>query len=471
MAGVDRSLNGPPFRNFINDGYVMTNAISSLETAAVRATATTCQRSIASGSARQRSARFASTGRCGLTIFEVLISMAVATIGFFGVIVLIPVATRQARVGLDTDAAAALGRGAVEEFKIRGMHNPGNWMFWNYDNQANLYQLRPFQGTLGANDAICIDPEFLAANINDSPALTRVFPFRNDKNVKAELPQNVPRMRRLSISLFPGWSSNLPRWQNGNVVNGRAMQAIFNLSQEIFTTSDDLVFDDRTDKTYPTVQQFAVESPDVVQNNNPPQLLKRASLGGLSWFAMITPKLSTNGQRISDEYLLSIVVVQRRDLLRDEFDRSERVCGVVEFDGFSRIKTAYGGGELNLLAGTGWGDPSDLEVAENQWIMLSQRFVVPEVTGGGGPTAPALKEEVLINQYRWYRVTNVGDVEPISGTRRITVTGPDWIAGRDPQNPNNVNEVAATYATIIPGVVAVYEKSIQLEDTSVWTRR
>ena len=52
--------------------------------------------------------------RLGVSIIEVLISMAVATIGVFGVMALIPFAVNQSQKGLDNDLANAFGRNAIE---------------------------------------------------------------------------------------------------------------------------------------------------------------------------------------------------------------------------------------------------------------------------------------------------------------------------------------------------------------------
>ena len=56
--------------------------------------------------------------RDGVTIIEVLTSMAVATIGVFGVMVMIPFAVKQSQSGLDSDAANSLGRNTVEELEM-----------------------------------------------------------------------------------------------------------------------------------------------------------------------------------------------------------------------------------------------------------------------------------------------------------------------------------------------------------------
>ena len=59
--------------------------------------------------------------RDGISIIEVLTSMAVATIGVFGIMVMIPFAVKQSQLGLDSDAANSIGRNAVEEMQINGL--------------------------------------------------------------------------------------------------------------------------------------------------------------------------------------------------------------------------------------------------------------------------------------------------------------------------------------------------------------
>ena len=58
--------------------------------------------------------------RDGISIIEVLTAMAVATIGVFGVMVLIPFAVKQSQSGLDNDSANVLGRNVIEELETNG---------------------------------------------------------------------------------------------------------------------------------------------------------------------------------------------------------------------------------------------------------------------------------------------------------------------------------------------------------------
>jgi hypothetical protein len=61
--------------------------------------------------------------------------------------------------------------------------------------------------------------------------------------------------------------------------------------------------------------------------------------------------------------------------------------------------------------------------------------------------------------YRWYRVVDVSEVAG-SGpfTRDVTLFGPDWHIA-----------AASTEATLLNNIVAVYEKTIRLETSGLWT--
>ena len=59
--------------------------------------------------------------RHGLSIIEVLMAMLIATIGVFGVMVMIPFAVDQSQKGIDSDLANVLGRNAIEKLQIHGV--------------------------------------------------------------------------------------------------------------------------------------------------------------------------------------------------------------------------------------------------------------------------------------------------------------------------------------------------------------
>ena len=62
--------------------------------------------------------------RRGVTLTEALISMGVASIGMFGVFVLIPFCGRQAEMGLDLQRSGDAAKSGVEVVEIAGYTNP-----------------------------------------------------------------------------------------------------------------------------------------------------------------------------------------------------------------------------------------------------------------------------------------------------------------------------------------------------------
>ena len=87
----------------------------------------------------------------GITVIEVLTSLVVATIGVFGVLVLIPFAVKQSQLGLDQDAAEVIGRNAIQDMQIYG--------FTRVDNDGNL-QLRGAKVNLDPNNGTTIAPVY-----------------------------------------------------------------------------------------------------------------------------------------------------------------------------------------------------------------------------------------------------------------------------------------------------------------------
>ncbi|HIN96128.1 MAG TPA: hypothetical protein EYN03_10835 [Planctomycetes bacterium] len=159
----------------------------------------------------------------------------------------------------------------------------------------------------------------------------------------------------------------------------------------------------------------------------------------------------------NDEYVLSIIVFSSRNVNSvdkwNEVDAEvanvpERTCDIIFPGG------GYTGGEVELSHRI----PGKFTTAEqrqlyaenilklqtNSWVMLSG-------TSGGRKF------------FRWYRVLNVGSIVPGTASRPVTLQGADWELAKTHSlaNPN-------TKATIMEGVVGVFEKRIRLETSSLW---
>jgi hypothetical protein len=150
---------------------------------------------------------------------------------------------------------------------------------------------------------------------------------------------------------------------------------------------------------------------------------------------------------ISDEYVLSIVVFYKRDpkmALNDvttatsAAEVNERVVTVSQFSG-----GGVSGGEVTLQGASA----AEVDaIPQGSWIMLA------------GNTLSGLPD------FKWYRVIGIDDVDIPSATRRVTLQGADW------DRPEWLNLSQPTQATIMAGVIGVYEKTIRLETTSLWVQ-
>ncbi len=175
--------------------------------------------------------------------------------------------------------------------------------------------------------------------------------------------------------------------------------------------------------------------------------------------ATLVPKLN-RWQVPTDEYTLAIVIFSRRVIdqdasLSDPKVSSERILQVRRFWSGT---PATGGGDVELV--TLGVQKEDIELRTGNWVMLSSYRFVP----GAGPNS-------FVPVHKWYRVGNVDeDAVPEGGVwvRNVTLAGPDWDWGNMADNSPPGNYSTRTYVTFVRGVVAVFEKTIRLESSSLW---
>ena len=380
--------------------------------------------------------------RRGLTLMEVMFAIGVVMIGMLGIAILVPIAGKAAKDGASYDRAARVGLNAVREFHLREMGRPDNWLYPDYTAVG-----RPNSRTV----AFCIDPRFVAVNNALNMAASdprRFFPY----NIAA----TMPKMQRVSLRR---WS---PKLANSTLLDLAA-------ANEIFMGVDDLLIETPADPLLPAQQ--------IYYSQNPANPDKRQTDGEFSWMATLSPRADAwaapNGAA-PDTYTLSIVVFQGRDSALALDGISER-WAIIPYT--PQYNAFYGGGlsggdvalvDKSLYYQMAGGSappasPQDLFVKRGQWILLARNAVA------GGNVYPV---------FRWYKVTEVDPDElgvatsseligsPPSGIpiRHVTLFGQDWPIGP------NANAAEQTFAYIVPGVVAVYEKTIRLENSSLWTQ-
>jgi hypothetical protein len=188
------------------------------------------------------------------------------------------------------------------------------------------------------------------------------------------------------------------------------------LVDSLFRFNDDLVFNRPTDRTLPPIQLF--DSRPVAT-----EIVKRQYNGRYTWMATLSPNpnVSSNGF-----YTLSIVVFDGRD----PNPENEIVLPV-------EVEFGEGGGEVEFEDPANPGVTlADLKLRPDHWIML--------ITRGTPPV-----------QVRWYRIASA-DSQLHTGHLHGFLRGADIAAG--------------TYeGVVIKSVVGVFEKTVRLEGSSLFT--
>lgn len=384
-----------------------------------------------------------SRARRGISLIEILMSIGVATIGVLGVASLIPVALHQTMQGTKRDRAAVVGQRALNEFRMRGMDNPLNWIEVMADGKVRsvsplsdipgplspaqpgqLMQPRFGPLTQAPFDIAVLDP--IGAAFYGSTSNARAFASTVPADANAAYPASN-RLRRFTIRAAPtglGQATAMP------LPHARA----------IFETQDDLLFEvSQNDNTSPAQMQFwgadSTQSAVVTWPNN--LIKKRYAEGRYSWLATLVP------ERGSDQFILSTAV------------QYERI--------------------LNLENG-----PGGLRAADERWASLPEGIVAGGARFEVDPKDPAALDNLktgnwvlVVEQYlrpdnrpqkyaRWYRVTQANHVEG-SPVGEYSLDGPDW-----PRDQRTTGATRRVMAVIFKNVIDVYEKVIRLNSDGTW---
>ena len=440
--------------------------------------------------------------RRGVSLIEVTFAIGVVTVGLLGVIALMPLAAHHARQGDITDRAAVLGQSMVEEIDMRGYRRPDMWLAWSpkpsarqftpfrpgpglanwqvYDYTTNAYipsnsLFGDIPGNPGAYhgnmvQAFCIDPRFLNANIPDllgsslpstlGTPRASFFPYYPPTH-PSTIGASIPRMTRITLKASPVGNNPLSFAQANQIfVSGDDLAVEFPKDENVYSYT--WGFNEGKDGGW-GVADFDDDGANGIDDYGEAgwtgaddEINNRTAKGEFSWMATLAPKLDlTQATRSREEYTLSVVVFHNRDPLMVMDDKNEKVANVASF-----VSGGYGGGVVILEAP----DPAEDEhilgdVRRNNWVMLAADSIA-------GPI------------FRWYRVSSA-DTDQVRGAstmpfngggtvwrRQITLEGPDWTR----PEWQDATRVFYTQATLVSGVVAVYEKTIRLESSSLWSQ-
>ena len=351
--------------------------------------------------------------RHGVSLMEVLISIGVISVGIFGVASLIPVAQFKVAEGTSKDRQAAFGPSAAAQFRIEDM---GNRDTWYPPNRRYVWK-----GQQVRKRAFCIDPLGLAENLvgTDYPGAIHRFPANATEGDSFFLPRitlNKLRHAQVGVELA--------------------------LARDMCFLKDELVFDRPADQGKQPRRKYFVDA-----NGVPTSSLSSASL---AWFATVSPTviLDPLGEVHSDEFLLSIVVTKDRVplLALTEENYAHATCHFAgEIELFNSPVVATGATDQMKMTDLGIGD----------WLLLSKPI-----------TAALANDSTGKRVYRWTQIIGTSDAEDATATtsRRFTISNDDFF-----RPETSAGEMG--YAVIfMRGVSAVYERTIRLENSSMWSQ-
>jgi hypothetical protein len=424
----------------------------------------------------------------GMTILEVLFAIMITTIGLLGAISVFPVASEMARKGRLNDEVAICADTAVHKFDAQGMRRTDRWLRYVYNSNNSTYRLDTgLQLLLNAapGESFCIDPKLYAQNLMPATAmgpynLLNPNPIPSDWQA-TRFPSFAPFVLTGANAAGPPRMARLTLWDNYNYLPHlqplRQFQADFTFGFE-----DQLVFERSgvqkgaggaaADNSLPAFQIYSG-----IQTNGGILPGKREDEGKISWMATLVPKFDQFTGATDDKYVLSTVIFNKRspNLIVGAplvHEKSAMIRGqslsninVSDFHG-----NGYGGGEVTITSDTA----SVLDMRAGDWVMLAGFIRGPVDVNSMSNPQPFL----LRKMFKWYRISEADEDPYPNGAffqRDVTLVGPDWDLANvlpcyvdsnsgnvvsDPVPDNYVDDVEVF---IIPGVVAVYERTVRLE--------
>ena len=373
--------------------------------------------------------------RNGLSIIEVLTAMVVAMIGVFGVMILIPFAVKQAKVGMDSDAAVQLARNAYSQFEISGYRSPENWWI---PELGRSYNPDPNSPEPDPPRVLAIDP---LSVIDNGPGIFPLNPLSGQEN---SLPVNL-RIPVVNLAI-PVWEwieppNDPPYWEfsKGPMTLG--------VAQRFFRADNDLTFGAGLDDLDPPLQIF--------DRDNNGYGLRRQSKGRISWSAIVVPYMDPLTVAPGDQdngawsYKLYILVYKVRKTLAADEDGQMAITELP-----STLNEGYQSPLSNVFIPSGVPVPEG-SLKRDDWVMLiNQKYDEDPVNN---PSPEAFRTQIAFCRIIDY-VSDPSKVKPTV----VSLDGSDF-------NFYGSSQGTSTYIIHLKDVIGVYEHSVSPENESTWT--
>jgi hypothetical protein len=426
------------------------------------------------------------SGRRGISLLEVLISMFVMLFGLMGVAAIFPVGNHYAGRGEQYDRTAALTDQAFAEIKARGMLNPYAWLYprtaWDASIAApeNNAVIRPrhvsgpgtFNSLLGTPSALrgpgqafVIDSMGIAAAREQGILDSDVFPFalfgstRPDGFTQGESKSASNTANPWMYSTGnPTWGVMGNRWPIRRVTLPATTPYVpnmtTNVARTIFRLRDDFTASLPDEGDRPGIQQWQSNNNNTPDNPSDDIPLTRQNTGSYSWIATVVPTRMTptgSGGLMSGVsalqpshpeynnqlYDVSVAVFYKRDFVPSA--GSERTIRAQLNPGSELVMFAQNNNELAV-------DNALRDIRQGQWIALAG---VHRTTG--------------LFLLKWYKLLSLDEETTLSVRTNVTgnnnaarfamLEGPDWPS----------NSIDNVYVILMPGVIGVSTQSLPME--------
>ena len=400
--------------------------------------------------------------RHGISLFEVLISMLVAAIGIFGVILLIPFAWETAERGMDRENAINAAKNQFSDFQAYGYHRTENWFDDVVEDQKvtgssvdNANQLQPAAADLeNLSDA---QNPFVQPGSN----IVGGWPYVIDPLQAVQQTANGQPYERFPRATDFSSTGKMPRLNRVNLrdVNGFAFTE--ELARRMNWQDDDLVFKaPETELGPPRQAYFTLDTIGGV---------KRQYDGRFATYSFVVPMDDDRQQ-----YRIVTLVGKAGDRSAERvFELAQPADGGGPNRGYQGI--LLGGGDVTMTESINTVPvPQKQPIRNGDWFMLlNYHRATPLPTPINLLTLQQnLGDDPMFDdiQMDFYQVLNASATENAE-EYSVTLQGPDFDVFRDWDPTAGVNAATqtVTYAILIPNVLAVYERTIRAEQASLWT--
>ncbi len=415
------------------------------------------------------------SNRIGISIIEVLISIAVATIGVFGVMIMIPFAVSQSQRGLDSDIASGLGRNAIEKLKIysvfRGIRVDDDTGMQIDEVLGSI--AFPSEHVADQLESVRLADEFVVANYSlTSLGLSDPRDPRYAIGLVHLDPVGVAYAGGpiTSFAIDPQLVIPSVTFRSGDTTRvDKDITARFSFAEarNFCATDDDLVFgESRFDPEVGYVDTGDLAPPqgqfDIVDGVP----IKRQAEGSISWSVLLNP--SKNSSIVKENEADSPTSPGNFDAYlltwrRRSFSGQAFTSRLANDPGKYGLGTTNRQSQLRELVLT---EPIDegSNIRRGNWVMLINRLPSPDYKAFNEPQLPLseffdgtrfrAEEQGYEKQIAFARITGVDTSDSM---HRITIGGAAFEIF-----PKDIAR-SPTFVVHLPEVVNVYERSVTIE--------